>query len=244
MEDGIYHNIMKDPPRGWDLSPQEMELVRDGALILAKNRVIARTVALFAELGGRMQEEWTEALSREVGAQKGMLSHEERKGGLPQSEDTAGLLRRNELQELGRNGPKISRGENYKGFPWVVLDYPRSFGREDVFAIRSLFWWGHYFSVTLHLKGRYKEICLPAIRSRISVLAAAGFHICISADEWRHELAADHYSPLEGMPPETLDPLLDRPGFLKFSAVTALENGPAPVKNILRLYNTVIQALV
>src|SRR5882762_9510184 len=62
--------------------------------------------------------------------------------------------------------PKISRGENYKGLPWVVLDYPRAFGREDVLAIRTLFWWGHYFSVTLHLKGKYKELFLPVIRQR------------------------------------------------------------------------------
>jgi hypothetical protein len=51
--------------------------------------------------------------------------------------------------------PKISKGENYKGLPWVMLDYPRFFNREDAFAIRTMFWWGHFFSVTLHLKGAY-----------------------------------------------------------------------------------------
>ncbi len=250
VDDGIYHNIKNEPLPGWDLSPQEMELVRDGALILAKNRVITRTVALFAELGGHMQEQWAEALSQAIGRRRyrrtaeRRLSPDKEKGGLPQSEDTPDNLLLGELRELGRGGPKISRGENYKGFPWVVLDYPRGFGREDVFAIRSLFWWGHYFSVTLHLKGKYKDLFLPVIRSRIPLLAGAGFHICISADEWRHELAADHYSPLEGMAPEALDHLLDRPGFLKFSAVTALEHGGAPVTNILQLYDTVIQALV
>jgi hypothetical protein len=26
-----------------------------------------------------------------------------------------------------------------------------------VFAIRTMFWWGNFFSVTLHMKGNYRE---------------------------------------------------------------------------------------
>src|SRR5664279_575656 len=44
--------------------------------------------------------------------------------------------------------PKISKGEHYKGLPYVVLDYPRLFTQENIFAIRTLFWWGNYFSIT------------------------------------------------------------------------------------------------
>jgi len=51
---------------------------------------------------------------------------------------------------------KISRGENYEGLPYVMLDYPRCFGKEDVCAVRTFFWWGNFFSITLHLKGKYK----------------------------------------------------------------------------------------
>ena len=59
-------------------------------------------------------------------------------------------------KEVLASSPKISKGENYKGLPWLVLDYPRSFNKEEVFAIRTLFWWGNFFSVTLHLSGKYK----------------------------------------------------------------------------------------
>src|ERR1700722_15897376 len=68
--------------------------------------------------------------------------------------------------------PKISRGENYKGLPWVMLDYPRVFGREDVYAIRLFFLWGYAFSVTLHLKGEYMRVFLPGIMERREELAA------------------------------------------------------------------------
>ena len=59
-------------------------------------------------------------------------------------------------EEVLKSSPKISRGENYKGLPWLVLDYPRYFNKADVFAIRTLFWWGNFFSITLHLSGSYK----------------------------------------------------------------------------------------
>ena len=36
--------------------------------------------------------------------------------------------------------PKIAKGENYLGLPYVILDYPRIFGKEDVFAFRTMFW--------------------------------------------------------------------------------------------------------
>src|ERR1700743_3182070 len=88
----------------------------------------------------------------------------------------------------GEGEPKISRGENYRGLPWVMLDYPRVFGREDVLAIRTMFWWGHGFSVTLHLKGKYQELFLPVIRRRQHELSAQGFYMGVGADEWRHEL--------------------------------------------------------
>jgi hypothetical protein len=83
--------------------------------------------------------------------------------------------------------PKISKGEQYKGLPWVMLDYPRTFGKEDVMAIRTLFWWGHCFSVTLHLKGQYLRSYLPVILANRGELDAAGFQPGTADDEWEHE---------------------------------------------------------
>src|SRR5690606_4636377 len=38
--------------------------------------------------------------------------------------------------------PRISRGENYQSLPYVMLDYPRIFSTENIFAVRIFFWWG------------------------------------------------------------------------------------------------------
>jgi len=118
-----------------------------------KNAIIGKASPFFGELSGILQERW-------------------RNEAWPEGQQ--------ELQAILQVPPRISKGENYKGLPWVVLDYPRCFGRDDVLAVRTLFWWGHYFSVTLHLKGSYKEMFLPVIRDHLPLLGAAGFFIGVS----------------------------------------------------------------
>src|SRR5580765_673129 len=89
-------------------------------------------------------------------------------------------------QEIKQTTAKISRGENYRGLPYIVLDYPRLFTKENVCAIRTLFWWANYFSITLHLKGKYKEMFLEKIKKNRSVVAESDFFINITANEWQH----------------------------------------------------------
>jgi len=190
------------------LSKEELALVMDPGWILTKNSIMGKVGRLFAELSGELQGSFKlQAIS---------LKQIVNKSGLQLETDSLPL-------ELPLNWatPKISKGENYKGLPYMVLDYPRAFGREDVFAIRTFFWWGHYFSVTLHLKGRYKTLFLPVIQERIGLLAAAGFHISVSEDEWRHELDADHYMSLQE---NTADmAILKESKVLKLSAKCGLE---------------------
>lgn len=84
---------------------------------------------------------------------------------------------------------KISKGENYKGLPYIMLDYPRCFGKEDVFAIRTFFWWGNFFSITLHLKGIYKEQYQQKIFNAISNNQLNGSFINTNSAEWEHYLS-------------------------------------------------------
>lgn len=148
--------------------------------------------------------------------------------------------------------PKISKGENYQGLPYVMLDYPRLFGREDVLAIRTFFWWGHVFSVTLHLKGAYRESYLPLIQRNWKVLAAAGFHVGISADEWRHEFVPEIYRPIHGVedlsggtpfPSEgTPFPSGGTP-FLKLSAACGLDRWEEAHEILLGLFRVLVDVL-
>ena len=62
------------------------------------------------------------------------------------------------------NSPKIAKGEQYRGLPWVMLDHPRHFTVADTFAIRSFFWWGNYCSITLQLSGKFQEKFIGSIK--------------------------------------------------------------------------------
>ena len=83
--------------------------------------------------------------------------------------------------------PRVFKGEQYKGLPWVMLDFPRVFGKEDVLAVRTMFWWGNSFIVTLHLKGKYLRSYLSVINAHREELEAAGFRPGTAEDEWEHE---------------------------------------------------------
>ncbi|GEO11045.1 hypothetical protein [Segetibacter aerophilus] len=93
--------------------------------------------------------------------------------------------------------PKISRGENYKGLPYVILDYPRQFGKVDVFAIRTFFWWGNFFSITLQLSGQYKNDYLPHIEKAIDEKLFESWYVGSSDDPWQHHFESDNYQPLQ-----------------------------------------------
>lgn len=94
--------------------------------------------------------------------------------------------------EIVVHPPKISRGENYEGLPYVMLDYPRCFGKEDVFAIRTFFWWGHFFSCTLQLKGKYKVLFQAAIIENLKSGKMDGLGINLTDEEWMHHLNEEH----------------------------------------------------
>lgn len=138
--------------------------------------------------------------------------------------------------------PKISRGENYWGLPWVMLDYPRLFGKEDTFAVRVFFWWGHFFSITLHLKGEYLLKHKAGILQHLSLLEKNEFHVCISNDEWRHEFTADNYVPVQEAGYTTLSAILNAGSFCKLSVKISLEEW-SRVKSVLYEMYEVIFAI-
>ncbi|MGB8191841.1 MAG: hypothetical protein WCF67_07985 [Chitinophagaceae bacterium] len=100
--------------------------------------------------------------------------------------------------------PKVFKGEYYQGLPYVMLDYPRIFTKDEVFAVRTMFWWGNFFSVTLQLKGSYQQLFSNALISNKKVLSDHGFCVSVSDDEWRHDFELDNYQSLTSDAPSDL----------------------------------------
>lgn len=139
--------------------------------------------------------------------------------------------------------PKISKGEKYEGLPWVMLDFPRVFGKEDTWAIRTMFWWGHFFSITLHLKGKYKQQYQTVLMENMPLLKQHEFYICIADDEWRHHFSEDNYTPLHHLDESAIATMLSRNDFCKLSAKISLARWNLVNGKLLQLFQVLLQAM-
>ena len=207
-----------------------MRLVSDPGWILTKNSIVAKAVGIMGGLAGTYREVWA-AGAGVAGAGAGGNRLDADGDGAGNSGIGVGGLR------IDPGDPKVSRGENYRGLPWVMLDYPRVFGREDVLAIRTMFLWGHGFNITLHLKGVYQRVCVPVIRERRDALEAAGFFVGVHADEWRHEHTAEVFRPLSEIDE------LGGGGFLKLSAAVGLNRWSEAPGLLGGLFATLVEVL-
>ncbi len=52
---------------------------------------------------------------------------------------------------------QLAKGENYEGYPYVMLDFPKHFGKESIFTFRTLFWFGHALIFSVILAGTHLE---------------------------------------------------------------------------------------
>ena len=98
-----------------------------------------------------------------------------------------------EVDNLNASSGKIFRGENYRGFPYVLLDCPRLFNRESVFAFRSMFWWGNEFTFTLHIQGNAWEYFKPKLIRNLERLTESDIYFCVNESPWQYHLGTDIY---------------------------------------------------
>jgi len=107
-------------------------------------------------------------------------------------------------EEIKNISPKISKGENYEGLPWVMLDYPRYFTANDVFAIRTYFWWGNFFSITLHVKGKFQQqFQINNFKSENS-----DWYLCCNEAEWQHHFRENNFKLLNEFSDEEIRKLI------------------------------------
>ena len=116
--------------------------------------------------------------------------------------------------------PKIYKGENYLGLPYVMMDYPRVFLKNDILAVRSFFWWGNFFSLTLHVSGKFLEEYRKNILAGLKNKDAADLFVCIHDEQWDHHFEITNYKPLKEI---NIEEVLQRP-FLKIAQKLSLND--------------------
>ena len=111
---------------------------------------------------------------------------------------------------------KISKGENYLQLPYRMLDYPRCFTGEHVFAVRTMFWWGNFFSVSLLLSGKYKDLFAEKILAK-SVEFSKDLFICVHDNPWQHHFEQTNYIVFYNFEKTQVEDLINQKDFLKIA---------------------------
>jgi len=144
-------------------------------------------------------------------------------------------------EEVLKISPKISRGENYKGLPWLVLDNPRHFQHNNIFAIRTMFWWGNFFSITLHLSGNNKNDLLNNLTSNVLSLAKNDFYIYNGTKEWEHDIDPVSFKKLSAINEDELQKIFSTNSFLKLAVKFTVESLAAIEDKLLRNYELLVK---
>lgn len=139
-----------------------------------------------------------------------------------------------------QQGGKISKGERYKELPYVILDYPRYFSQEAVLAFRTMFWWGHYFSCTLHLAGTVKIHYASALKAGYGTLVAQGFQVYVQNDPWMHDFENGNYRAVAAFTPQEWDAWVEQKDFIKLAKPFALEIWEKIIPEAVACYTTLL----
>ena len=112
------------------------------------------------------------------------------------SEQYVEEVKNNLPPDVIKKSPKISRGENYEGLPYVMLDYPRHFLQEDTFAIRTFFWWGNFFSITIQLSGKFYQQLLPKLQGAAERKLLNNWFVGVNENKWLHHFRETNYASI------------------------------------------------
>lgn len=115
---------------------------------------------------------------------------------------------------------KISKGENYKTLPYLVLDHPSLFSATDTFAFRTMFWWGNFFSCTLHLQGHSLDKYRSSVANNIGKLVGENVYIAVGDTPWHYHYEISNYAPITR---EHIG-FIENGNFLKLSKKTGLKH--------------------
>ena len=108
-------------------------------------------------------------------------------------------------KELKATNGKISKGENYFQQPWVMLDAPNYFKGNDVFALRTFFWWGNFMSINFLVMGIWVDevkCCLLKEKNNYEE-----WFICINENPWQHHFEKDNMKKMNECSVEELENL-------------------------------------
>jgi hypothetical protein len=141
--------------------------------------------------------------------------------------------------EWQKPGGKISKGENYKGLPYAILDYPSVFSKEKIFSVRTMFWWGNFFSISLHLSGEGFKM-ITNFDEGVSFLQAKDFSVSLNENEWEHHFEPTNFVKIRNLTEKEILKLAENK-FFKIAKKTGLEEWDSAATFLEKGFEDIVQ---
>ena len=138
---------------------------------------------------------------------------------------------------------KISKGENYLQLPFLMLDYPRCFDGDNIFAVRTMFWWGNFFSITIHLSGSYKLMYQENLVINFDKLKQGVFYLCINESQWHHHFEDDNYISVNNLTQKEIVTIIRQKQFIKLAVKFPLHQWNEIPALLEKKYTEIIEML-
>ncbi|MCS7029278.1 MAG: hypothetical protein NZ519_11000 [Bacteroidia bacterium] len=129
--------------------------------------------------------------------------------------------------EVKSSTPKISKGENYQGLPYMVLDYPRLFTKQDTCAFRNILLWNRGLYSTWFFEGRY----IPMAVSLFSFPSNCELFLHQSVDKWTHELLSEDILLQQTTALDNIQKAAAKLNYLKISSFLPFEKWNTKLEN-------------
>ena len=138
-------------------------------------------------------------------------------------EEVSTLLEQSKVNlpiELSKLPGKITKGNNHKGFPFQVSDFPSSLSKQHIFSFRSVIWYAHHFSFSLILSGQERSE-FPLDMKR---LESKGYCLLLSETIWETDLLREPHLIINSQNLNEIEVLINKRDSLKLFKVFSLNH--------------------
>jgi hypothetical protein len=79
-----------------------------------------------------------------------------------------------------------------------------------------MFWWANFFSITLHISGRYRNAFAETICNNLSG-GVPGLYVGVHEDQWHHHFEENNYLLYDNLSPDEKARYIEKSQFIKLA---------------------------
>jgi hypothetical protein len=129
------------------------------------------------------------------------------------------------FQERGikKTGLKVSKGENFKGYPYIVLDCPKLYSTDTEVICRTIFWWGHSWSLHFTIQGQTFARVSQSLQD-FSASLSTDWLLYTGENIWEQDVDSVLFVPITSLSKTVIYDTINKQGFFKIANKINLSN--------------------